>query len=951
MLLLCCLVVGFFAPAVSAASNVETGTYQNISWRIEGDTITISGTGVIPQPPNQNGWGGDYSHIIVEEGITGIGYYAFYGANYVTKLTLPASLTSISEEFVNLFEVPCTPNDWGYGYKAYYIEDVYFAGSQTQWNRIPGIDGRVLRYATVHCAGNETSYWYQAGGSWYYSRNGVEVTGWNVIDGNTYYMDSTGAMQTGWQSVGGNTYYLGEQGIMATGWQELSGDWYYFGTDGVMKTGWQELGGYRYYFLPDGAMVCTETNIDGQWHRFDENGHWLGRAAGWAVIDGNTYYIYEDGSAAKGWKQLDGNWYYFNAAGVMQTGWNVIGNQTYYLFPETGIMAKGFQDIDGDRYYFDNDGIMAIGWKRINGAWYYCMDHGTVATGLMLINGKVYIFDGEGRMFENTVVNDNSNNRSYYASASGALLTGWHYLEGNWYYFYKDGHMAKYTCIDGYAIDSYGRQDEYYNTSNVINYFQGCSPEQAAEADAIARQIAMEALAKGGDTDYERVKYAMEAVKDLYYTDYSNNIPLGPLYSIYGPLVLGYSGNGSGTLAMGRVLDYMGISWMGYDTIYLKMDGEYGYVNVWNRDIGYGNPSDDGTYFPFTLENGNAEGQWIQQGNKWYFYQNGQMRTGWVHTNDTWYYFNTNGTMKTGWLKDGGVWYYFDADGEMYTGWLLSGGKWYFLQKSGAMATGKFTTMGKSYITDQNGVMLTGWRKLNGYWYYLDSSGAMAVQCKKVIGGVTYCFKSDGKMCTGWYQDDVGWWYYADSSGALAKGWRTVSGKYYYFYQDNHMAANTFIDNYFVNTDGVWVSSVSVNRDPQHYKGLTADQAAQADAVARAIAQEALEKGGETDFEKISYAAIKVGEYVQRCSYGNDSDKYYRSPYGVFVAGVYTCAGATRAMGRVLEFMGYKWYHPGENQWDHQWVCVKIDGEYGWIDVQKYHTYMGFGNLLDNYVP
>ena len=51
--------------------------------------------------------------------------------------------------------------------------------------------------------------------------------------------------------------------------------------------------------------------------------------------------------------------------------------------------------------------------------------------------------------------------------------------------------------------------------------------------------------------------------------------------------------------------------------------------------------------------------------------------------------------------------------------------------------------------------------------------------------------------------------------------------------------------------------------------------------------------------------------------YGTDADKYYRSPYGVFVAGVYTCAGSTRALGRVLDYMGYSWQHVNENKWVH----------------------------------
>lgn len=45
---------------------------------------------------------------------------------------------------------------------------------------------------------------------------------------------------------------------------------------------------------------------------------------------------------------------------------------------------------------------------------------------------------------------------------------------------------------------------------------------------------------------------------------------------------------------------------------------------------------------------------------------------------------------------------------------------------------------------------------------------------------------------------------------------------------------------------------------------------------------------------------------------------------GVFVDGVYTCAGTTRALGRVLDYMGYGWQHVNENKWVHQWCIMTM---------------------------
>lgn len=88
-----------------------------------------------------------------------------------------------------------------------------------------------------------------------------------------------------------------------------------------------------------------------------------------------------------------------------------------------------------------------------------------------------------------------------------------------------------------------------------------------------------------------------------------------------------------------------------------------------------------------------------------------------------------------------------------------------------------------------------------------------------------------------------------------------------------------------------------------------------------------------SDYDRIAAAAKIVGEYSQSCTYTSDGDDYYTS-YGVFVKGEYTCAGSTRAMGMVLECMGYEWEHVNENEWAHQWCRFRVDGKQMWADGQ-----------------
>lgn len=735
-------------------------------------------------------------------------------------------------------------------------------------------------------------------------------------------------------------------------------------------SGWVERDGNLYYIYPEnGEYAYGTVAVEGKLCRFDDFGRYIGtETAGWLLLGVDTYYVVDDeGNIAIGWKKIGGYWYYFNKEGHMQIGWLTLGDKTYYLDP-SGSMVIGKYTIDGETHTFDSNGVWQggkpaqTGWVKEGDYWYYYLTDGTLATGFMDIGANSYCFDNQGRMLTGWIqwkpYSYMEIYRYFYANKDGAFIKGWQQIGGVWYYFYKDGHMAVDTYIDNYYINTSGIWSSTVTVDPIRDYYGCCTEEQAAQADAIAKSIAQDALKNGGASNYEKIKYAAKKV-DAYIRKAEINTGDPVEDTPYGIFVAGVESSKGRTMAMGRVLDFMDFVWYENSTsfnliwwICLKMDGEYGYVIPLNGEVAFGNYSQDPPYIYDYSANlpQNTQGQWLQQNGKTYFVGgNGKTQTGWRYIDNNWYYFCSDGTMKTGWLQDGGKWYYLNANGTMKTGWLQQGRLWYFLQKDGSMATGRFRNLGDYYYADQNGVMLTGWRYIGGKWYYMKNSGVM-VRGLATIGGVAYYFNEKGQMAVGWAKDSKGDWFYARSNGALIRNtWHSIGKTYYYFYRDGHMAEQTYIDNYFIDANGAWVSTVSVNRDPQHYKGLTAQQATQADTIAKAIAQDALANGGDTDLKKITYAAKIVAGYVDQCVYQNDANSYYRSPYGVFVAGVYTCAGSTRAMGRVLEYMGYKWYHPGENQWDHQWVCVKMDGEYGWVEPQL--GIAGYGNFEESYNP
>ena len=243
---------------------------------------------------------------------------------------------------------------------------------------------------------------------------------------------------------------------------------------------------------------------------------------------------------------------------------------------------------------------------------------------------------------------------------------------------------------------------------------------------------------------------------------------------------------------------------------------------------------------------------WVKSGNRWWYrHADGSYTTSdWELIDGKMYYFDANGWMVTGWLKVDGNWYYLSASGAMLTGWQQISEKWYYLNSDGVMAAdtwvgeyyvdadgvwvpnktkeeekdrwikignrwwychadGSYTKLdweligGKWYYFDANGWMTTGWQKVNGSWYYLSTSGAMLTGWQK-IDGSWYYLSTSGAMLTGWQKID-GSWYYLSGSGVMLTGWQQIGGKWYYLQSNGAMAADTWIDNYYVDASGAWV--------------------------------------------------------------------------------------------------------------------------------------------------
>ena len=72
---------------------------SNLTYTLEDGTLTISGTGNMPNwIVDDTPWSGSsITTVIIESGVTSIGDYAFFNCYDITSVTIPSTVRSIGE--------------------------------------------------------------------------------------------------------------------------------------------------------------------------------------------------------------------------------------------------------------------------------------------------------------------------------------------------------------------------------------------------------------------------------------------------------------------------------------------------------------------------------------------------------------------------------------------------------------------------------------------------------------------------------------------------------------------------------------------------------------------------------------------------------------------------------------------------------------------------------------
>lgn len=297
------------------------------------------------------------------------------------------------------------------------------------------------------------------------------------------------------------------------------------------------------------------------------------------------------------------------------------------------------------------------GWsKNAEGKRVYRRD-GKLVTGLASIDGKNYLFDTDGVLYETVGFQKLADGSTTYVTEDASLAMGWLRVDGSWYYFNAEGAMQTGWTEDGTA---------WYLL----------------------------------DTETGAMRTGWQQVDGTWYW----------LDPSSGVRQTGWLWNNGSWYWLDQTTGAMQIGWQSIGGAWYYFYSSGNMATGWVKD---------GQAWYWCAASGAMQTGWVNVSGTWYyFYSNGIMATGWVYDAGNWYYLYSSGAMATGWVKVGNSWYYLYGSGAMATGWIYVGGAWYWLDGSGAMATGWRYIDGKWNAFDNpSGVWRTNDDRLVNGWY------------------------------------------------------------------------------------------------------------------------------------------------------------------------------------------------------------------------------------------
>ena len=343
---------------------------------------------------------------------------------------------------------------------------------------------------------------------------------------------------------------------------------------------------------------------------------------------------------------------------------------------------------DGNDWYFFQNGRKLTGYGKDNAGTHYFVN-GKYANGK--IGNKIFK-DGKELSVENSIPVRGYANGVYYVDSK---LANWWYDDGQAWYFFQNGKK-----LTGYGKDNAGTH--YFVNGKYANGKIGNKEYRDGKEISVENKVPTRGYANG-------VYYVASKPANWWYDD-------GQAWYFFqnGKKLTGYGKDNAGT--------------------HYFVNGKYANGKIGNKEYrdgkeisvenkvptrGYAN----GVYYV----DSKPANWWYDDGQDWYFFQNGKKLTGYGKDNAGIHYFY-NGKYSSGKNSD--------------------------------------IEVNKPIINDE-----LGWQKRNGgNWYYYEQDGSLARN--KWIGG-TYWVDSEGKMAKSTWVDNGR--YYVDSSGKLVKNYLPVN--------------------------------------------------------------------------------------------------------------------------------------------------------------------------------
>ena len=166
VLLVLCLVFTLLPVGATAAAATSGTCGSNLKWKLEGGTLTVSGTGAMYNYGDGSGriqpWPGDsIEEVVIGSGVTSIGNYAFEECHSINSVTIGKDVKSIGEgAFYTLYggpesiTIPVSVTSIGdYAFDGWDLITVNYGGTVNQWKAMNTYDRNYfLAAAEIKCA-------------------------------------------------------------------------------------------------------------------------------------------------------------------------------------------------------------------------------------------------------------------------------------------------------------------------------------------------------------------------------------------------------------------------------------------------------------------------------------------------------------------------------------------------------------------------------------------------------------------------------------------------------------------------------------------------------------------------------------------------------------------------------------------------------------------------------